>query len=184
MKQKQLSSFEISQICRELAILLHSGVMLGDGLALLAQEESGSISDVLTQIGHSVDRGESLTAALRVSECFPSYVVGMVEVGERSGRTEQALQALTRYYERQDQMNAQIRASLTYPTMLLLLILIVIVVLLSRVLPMFDGVYATLGGQLTGVAGGLLVLGRALDAAMPLLCAVGIGSRLGTGIYI
>ena len=50
--------------------------------------------------------------------------------------------------------------------------LIVIVVLLSRVLPMFDEVYATLGGQLTGVAGGLLVLGQALNAIMPLLCVL------------
>ena len=35
MERKQLSKIEISQVCRELAVLLHAGVMLGDGLALL-----------------------------------------------------------------------------------------------------------------------------------------------------
>ena len=96
----------------------------------------------------------------------------MVEVGERSGRTEQALQSLARYYERQEQMDRQIRSALTYPAILLLLMLVVIVVLLSQVLPVFDEVYASLGGQLTGVAGGLLLAGQALDAAMPLLCVL------------
>jgi type IV pilus assembly protein PilC len=45
-------------------------------------------------------------------------------------------------------------------------------VLLSQVLPVFNDVYASLGGRLTGVAGGLLLLGRGLDAVMPLLCAI------------
>ncbi len=49
--------------------------------------------------------------------------------------------------------------------------LLVIAVLLVRVLPIFDDVYASLGGRLTGVAGGLLALGRGLDAAMPALWA-------------
>ncbi|MEI3141195.1 MAG: hypothetical protein V8S34_06345 [Lawsonibacter sp.] len=42
--------------------------------------------------------------------------------------------------------------------------------LLTKVLPVFDQVYAGLGGQLTGVAGGLLALGRVLDRGMPVLC--------------
>lgn len=172
MERKQLSKIEISQVCRELAVLLHAGVMLGDGLALLAQEEQGENRQVLAEIGDAVDRGETLSGALRQSGQFPAYVVGMVEVGERSGRTEQALQSLARYYERQEQMDRQIRSALTYPAILLLLMLVVIVVLLSQVLPVFDEVYASLGGQLTGVAGGLLAAGQALDAAMPLLCVL------------
>ncbi len=172
MKQTLLSNMEISQICQELAILLHAGMMLGDGLALLAQEESGKTGELLAEIGLHVDQGKPLAAALRESRAFPSYVVGLVEVGERSGRTEQALQSLSRYYEQQDHMDRQIRAALTYPSILLLLMLAVIVVLLTQVLPVFDDVYASLGGQLTGIAGGLLVIGQALDAAMPVLCGL------------
>lgn len=172
MERYELTNLEISQICQELAVLLHAGVLLGDGLALLAQEEGGETGSLLAQIGKAVDQGETLAAALRKSERFPTYVVGMVEVGERSGRTEQALQSLSRYYERQAQMERQVRNALTYPAILLLLMLVVIVVLLSQVLPVFNEVYATLGGQLTGVAGGLLSVGQALDAAMPVLCAL------------
>jgi len=47
--------------------------------------------------------------------------------------------------------------------------LVVIGVLLVAVLPIFDSVYASLGGSLTGVAGGLLTLGIWLKNAMPAL---------------
>lgn len=170
MKRTTLSNMEIAQICQELAVLLHAGVLLGDGLALLAQEAGDKTGALLDELGRSVDGGQMLSAALRESGAFPVYVVGLVEVGERSGRTEQALQALSRYYEQREHLDRQVRASLTYPSILLLLMLVVIVVLLTQVLPVFDEVYASLGGQLTGVAGGLLLVGRALDAAMPVLC--------------
>ena len=156
MKRYELSKIEIAQICQELAILLHAGVMLGDGLALLAQEEGGKTGELLSELGRSVDQGDTLASALRESKAFPNYVVGLVEVGERSGRTEQSLESLSRYYEQQDQMERQIKSALTYPAILLLLMLVVIVVLLTKVLPVFDEVYASLG----------------LDAAMPALCAL------------
>ena len=44
--------------------------------------------------------------------------------------------------------------------------------ILSKVLPVFDEVYASLGGRLSGIAGGLLLAGQALDAVMPLLCVL------------
>ena len=87
------------------------------------------------------------------SGVFPSYVGGLVEVGERSGRLEQALSALSQYYLHREQLNRQIRSSLTYPAVLLVLMLAVIGVLLVRVLPCHDRVYLS-GGELTGVAGG------------------------------
>ncbi len=102
---------------------------------------------------------------------IPAYVCGLVEVGEETGRTEEALAALSRYYERRARLDRQVRSALLYPAVMLVLMLLVIAVLLVRVLPIFDDVYASLGGRLTGVAGGLLALGRGLDAAMPALWA-------------
>lgn len=96
-------------------------------------------------------------------------MIGLLEVGEQVGRTEETLLALTRYYEDRERMNRQLRNALTYPAILLLMMLVVIVVLLSRVLPVFDDVYASLGGSLTGFAGGLLALGNILNTIMPFL---------------
>ena len=173
MEHQLLSDLQTASLCRELSLLTHAGLRPGDGLTLLAQEEQdGALRELLAAMAGQTDLGLSLSAAFRDSGRFPAYVTGLLEAGERTGHTEEALRALSDYYEHRDRSNRQIRHALTYPVILLLLMLVVIVILLSRVLPVFDQVYTSLGGRLTGVAGGLLLLGRWLDAAMPVLCAL------------
>ena len=166
MKKKKLSYDELSRFCQSLAVTLHAGVNTGDSLALMAEDEN---SEVFADMGRKVDGGMALSAAMREEGVFPSHMVGLLEVGERTGKLEEALTALARYYEQRDQMDWRIRNALTYPAILLLLMLVVIVVLLTKVLPVFEGVYASLGGQLTGLAGGLLKLGQGLSIVMPVL---------------
>lgn len=148
MKGKQATYLEIASLCRELALLLHAGVRAGDGLALLAEEEpEAQRRKQLEEMARQVDDGASLGEALAGQGLFPAYVTGLVTVGERSGRTEEALNALSVYYEQRDQLDRQVRSALLYPSVLLVLMLVVIVVLLAKVLPVFDQVYASLGGE-------------------------------------
>ncbi len=173
MKQEKLTHEQISSLCMELALLLHAGVGVGDGLTLLAEEtEAAGDKALLEGLARQVDDGCPLAQALQESGRFPDYVCGLIEVGERAGHLEEALDSLSTYYNGRAQLDRRIRSALLYPAVMLLLMLVVIVVLLSEVLPVFNDVYSSLGGRLTGVAGGLLALGRVLDSAMPVLCVV------------
>lgn len=162
----------VAGLCLELSLLYHTGVAAGDALTLLAADSEGEEQALLTAMARRVDGGATLSAAMEESGAFPGYAVGLVAVGEQSGRTEEALKALSDYYERRARMERQLRNALLYPAVLLGLMLAVIGVLLVKVLPIFDEVYAALGGRLTGVAGGLLTLGRWLDAALPAVLVV------------
>ena len=169
MDKNIISHEAISSLCLELSMLFHAGVGTGDALTLLAEESDKAYGPMLASMADQVDGGASLSAAMKETGRFPVYVCGLVEVGERAGRTEEALAALSRYYEGRARLDRRIKSALLYPAVMLLLMLVVIAVLLVRVLPIFNDVYASLGGRLTGVAGGLLALGRALDGAMPVL---------------
>lgn len=172
MKQIHFTNMAIADLCHQLALLLRAGVRLDDGLILLSEEEEPAYRDLLAAIAGQVEEGSLLSAAFAQAGCFPPHVTGLLEVGERVGRTEETLLALSRYYEEREHTIRQLRNALTYPAILLLMMLVVIVVLLSRVLPVFDEVYASLGGSLTGLAGGLLALGNGLNAIMPFLGAL------------
>ena len=164
----KISNNEIASLCLELSLLLHGGVVMGDALALLVEEGW----EVLSGPARRVDEGSALSAALRESGAFPSYVCGLMEAGERTGRVEQTLAALSRYYEGRVRMGRRVRNALLYPAVMLALMLLVIGVLLVKVLPIFDSVYASLGGRLSGVAGSLLGLGQWLERSMPVLWAL------------
>ena len=168
--KRLISNDDIASLCLELSLLLHAGVSTGDALSLLAEE--GDREGVLKAMAEQVDSGETLSAALRESGAFPTYVCGLVEVGERTGRTEEALSALSRYYEDRVRLARRVRSALLYPAVMLVLMLVVIAVLLIRVLPIFNDVYASTGARLGGVAGGLLTLGRWLDGIMPVLWVI------------
>ena len=180
MKRK-LSNDEIASLCLELSLLLHAGVSTGDALSLLAQEEEHR--GMLSAMAEQVDGGKTLSTALRESGVFPVYVCGLVEVGERTGRTEEALAALSRYYEERVRIGRRVRSALLYPAVMLALMLVVIGVLLVKVLPIFDDVYASLGGRLTGVAAGLLNLGRWIEGAMPVLYLILAGLVLAVLVF-
>lgn len=166
---KTITNGELSSLTMELSMLLHAGIGVGDALSMLSGEDG--YRDLLDGMARRADEGKPLSQCLREGGRIPAYVCGLVEVGEETGRTEEALAALSRYYERRARLDRQVRSALLYPAVMLVLMLLVIAVLLVRVLPIFDDVYASLGGRLTGVAGGLLALGRGLDAAMPALWA-------------
>ena len=164
---KTITNGELSSLTMELSMLLHTGIGVGDALSMLSGEDG--YRDLLDGMARRADEGEPLSQCLREGGRIPAYVCGLVEVGEETGRTEEALAALSRYYERRARLDRQVRSALLYPAVMLVLMLLVIAVLLVRVLPIFDDVYASLGGRLTGVAGGLLALGRWLEGAMPVL---------------
>lgn len=170
---KKMTNEAIAAFCEELAWLIHSGVRVGDGLALLAEEEQDKEwKESLLRMAQKADEGIILSEILKEEECFPVYVHGIVNVGETTGRIEEALKALTRYYENKERMNRRIKSALLYPSILLVLMMIVLVILLTQVLPVFQSVFASLGGGLDGVAGGLLNLGLWLNDAMPVLCVI------------
>ena len=173
MKQHLLSHIEIAQFCQELSLLLHAGVEPGSGLLLLAQDTTDPANKaLLTDLTALTDEGLPLSEALKRSGAFPAYVSRLLYVGEQTGRTEEALSALSLYYQQQVRLERRLRSALLYPAVLMLVMVAVIVVLLTKVLPVFNDVYGRLGGTLTGLAGGLLAAGKALNAAMPLLCAL------------
>ena len=93
----------------------------------------------------------------------------MIRVSEHVGRIEKTLNSLARYYENRDRLSKNLKNALTYPSILLLVMLIIIVILISKVLPVFDEVYASFGGSLSGIAGQLVSLGNVLNKALPFM---------------
>ncbi|MBE6972354.1 MAG: type II secretion system F family protein [Ruminococcaceae bacterium] len=173
MTKRKLSNEELGAVCQSLTNLFHAGISAGDALDLMARdEEDPRLAAVLHQMAQRADEGASLEQVFREMGCFPAYLCALMEAGQRTGKTEHSLQALTDHYRARARMDEHLYAALLYPSMLLLVMFAVVAVLLVWVLPVFDDVYARLGSGLTGFAGGLLLLGNALRRALPVLCTL------------
>ena len=162
----------LARLFRALSLLLHAGIPLSDAIYLMKEDESGSEADALLAVGREMDSGAMLSIAMEKAGVFPAHALRMVEVGEATGHLESALASLADYYDEEDAMAKEIRSALLYPSVLFVMILAVIGVLVIKVLPVFDSVYSSLGGSLTGIAAGLLALGNILRSIMPALLVI------------
>ena len=169
---KYLRDEALTALCGELALLLHAGLDIAGGLAMLAEDREGPDGELLTALRRDAEEGLPLSECMERSGAFPPEVCAQVRCGERTGRLEETLSAMAESGESRLRLARQLRSALLYPSILFLLMLLVIGVLLIRVLPVFEEVYASLGGGMTGLAGGLLRLGEWLAAALPWLAPI------------
>ena len=184
MRRKVMSHESVSAFCLEMALLVHAGISAEDGLYLLAEDAADAKEEkMLTEMAQVLGEAEPLSQAVRRAGVFPAYVGDMIETGEQAGRLEESLRSLSAYYDRQMQLNNEIRSALLYPVVLMLLMLVIILVLLIKVLPVFNQVYEQLGGTVTGAAAVLLNLGDRLGTVMPVICVV-LGVILALGLFI
>ncbi len=179
MEKTRFTKEELSAFCLSLGHLLRAGLAAGDALAVLAKDGEAR-QPLLQAVAARLDEGQPLSDSL-AAEGFPSYICAMTAAGEQTGRTEEALFALADYYENRSRLENQLRSALLQPLLLLGLLAVVMVVLLGWILPVFDDVYRQLGTSLTGVAGLLLTVGRAIRAGAPVLLPLLGLAALGLG---
>ena len=152
MRKKTLDSLGVSAFCESMAMMIQSGIPTDEAILLLqsgkadSKHSGGLLEEGLGVMKQSVERGEGLAAAMRAAEIFPDYALQMVEAGESSGRLEDILFRLSRYYVDQKTISDRLRSAVVYPASMLVLIIAVLAVMLVMVLPSFTEVY----NQLTG----------------------------------
>ena len=159
--------------CTSLGYLMRAGLTAGDALTILAgDEQRAPYKEAIKAMAEAVEDGQNLSDAVTSSGCLPGFVGEMIAVGERTGRLDEALEALALDCDDRAATDRRLRSALAYPALLLLIMLAVIGVLLIYVLPVFDRVYSQLGSGLTGFAGALMRFGVGLGKIRWLLVAV------------
>lgn len=173
MSIKQLDGPYLSSFCMEMSLCLKAGISLSEGIYMLATDEMDrDLKEMLDGIYKKMDEGSSFEDALKSAECFPKYVIDMVEIGTKTGRLEDVMRALAGYYTRQEQITASIKNAVVYPFVLMFMLLLVIGVLVVKVLPIFNDVYNELGAEMSAIAVAIMNIGTAVTQYAAIILGV------------
>ncbi len=146
MNKLELSSKQLAFFCDQLHLILSSSIGLADGISSVIEGfDSEAVRGRLKEVRDNLELNKSLSSSLRLSGLFPDYMLTMVEVGEETGKTDQVMESLGKYYKKQDKLKKQIRDAVTYPLIISFMVMIVIAVLVVKVLPIFALVFSNLG---------------------------------------
>ena len=163
-KNQLLSAEELSAFSEQLALTVKTGIPLSESIMILRDDsETPAAKALLGKILDKLELGEPLAAALRSTEVFPVYMTQMVEIGEASGRLDTVLDSLHNYYARQDNISKSIKSAVTYPAIMLCILVAIILILVIKVLPIFNQVFNSLGGEMSPLAAGAMALGSIIS---------------------
>ena len=120
---------------------------------------------MLLYMAEGAELGDPCFKVLEDTGVFPAYVVRMAKLGQQSGTLDQMMESLADYYEKEYYMMKNIRNAIIYPVMMVGMLLIVLFVLFTRVMPVFEQVYAQLGVQMSPLSQAASRLGGILSGA-------------------
>lgn len=141
---------DVAVFSRQFSTMINSGLSLLRALSVLAdQTENRTLTTVILEVKADVEKGTSLSAALeKHPKAFSQLYVSMVKAGEAGGVLDETLNRLADTLEAQVALRAKIKSAMTYPVVVFSLVLLIVTAMLIFVVPMFQDLYADLGGTL------------------------------------
>ena len=137
---------------RQFATLVNAGLTLIRALAILEEQtEHAALAKVLSDVRLQVERGVALSEALNsYPKVFGHLYIAMIRAGEASGGLDKALLALAETMEKQVALRGRIKSAMAYPVTALCIVIAIASAILLFIVPIFKGIYKTLGGTLPG----------------------------------
>ncbi|TYQ13346.1 UNVERIFIED_CONTAM: type IV pilus assembly protein PilC [Acetivibrio alkalicellulosi] len=147
-KNKKVSLKDISVFCKQFHTMIDAGVTVIGSLDMLRrQTENSKLADVIEKIYDSVQKGVSLSEAVKKhDDVFPSIVISMMEIGEISGNLDVVLDRLALYIEKENKIKQKIKTATIYPKVIGIIAIAVVMLMLTFVVPSFMGMFQ--GSQL------------------------------------
>lgn len=176
IKQKEMALFS-----RQLATMVNSGLTLIRSLSILEdQSENPTLKEVTAGVRSKVEQGVSLSVALEDHpKAFSPLYVSMVRAGEVGGALDETLERLADTLESQARLRSQIKSAMAYPVVVLNLIVFIVLAMLVFVVPIFEKMYADLGGELPLPTQMLINISRFITSKWWLILAVFGGLTFG-----
>jgi len=167
---------DLAIMSRQMATMINAGLSLLRALNILAEQtENGALAKILFQVRSDVEAGSSLSVSMgRHSDVFPPLMVNMIKAGEVGGFLDQVLVSVAQNYEAEVKLRGKIKAAMTYPVVVFCMAIFAVVGMLVFIVPVFVGLFASMGGELPLPTKILVFLSQLMKWLIPVLIVVSI----------
>ncbi len=147
---KSIKQRDIAIFTRQLATMMKAGVPLLQSFDIVGRGSTNPrMTKLLTDIRTDVETGTSLSSAFRKHPMhFDALYCNLVEAGEAGGILEALLDRLAIYQEKTLAIKSKIKSALMYPVAVIVVAFIVLTVIMIFVIPAFEDVFKSFGGEL------------------------------------
>ncbi|MCV2394574.1 type II secretion system F family protein [Actinotalea sp. M2MS4P-6] len=167
---------DLAVMARQLATMINSGLSILRSLSILAEQtENKALAKVLGTVRGDVETGVALSVALgRHPAVFPPLMINMIKAGEVGGFLDQVLLSVAENYESEVKLRAKIKSAMTYPVVVFIMALLATAGMLLFIVPVFAGMFESLGGELPLPTRILVFLSDVMKIAAPIMLVAGV----------
>lgn len=140
-----INSSDLSLFCRQMNTLCRAGIPITMALSQLAESTRDPFfSQILWELVGDIESGQNLASAMkRHPEIFPRLMIGLIQVGETSGKLDETFLQLTQYFELEEINKKRVQSTLRYPTFVFISIIVAVIIVDIYVIPSFAKVFTT-----------------------------------------
>jgi type IV pilus assembly protein PilC len=172
VKPKSLQVFS-----RQFATMIEAGLNVVGSLVILEQQtDDAALAVVVKQLRADVEGGLLLSEAMaKYPRVFTRLYVAMVEAGEAAGILDIVLDRVAFQIEKQEAIRRRVKSAMVYPTMVLIFATLVLIGMLMFLVPIFQGIFQQLNGQLPVLTQYVVKASNLLKSAPYVLLAIPLG---------
>ncbi len=162
----RITEKDITIFSRLLATLINAGVPLDQCLESLSQQfKNPTMRSVVEQLKKDVESGENLSTALaKHPKVFTRLYTSLVHSGEAAGNLDEIMLRLAKYVEGAATLKRKIIGAMTYPLIIMAVCIMVGFGLLVFVIPKFEEIFESFGGDLPIMTKTLLAASKAVTS--------------------
>jgi type IV pilus assembly protein PilC len=148
--QQKVRTTDIIVFARQFSTMIDAGLPILQCLDILqTQQENKTFKRILKQIKESVEGGATLAESLKkFPKEFDDLFTNMIAAGEAGGILDAILKRLAGYLEKSAKLRGKVKGAMTYPLVVLGIAVLVTMVILIFVIPVFQEMFTSLGGNL------------------------------------
>lgn len=158
----------------QLQTLIRSGLSFSRAFELIIEGAKTKEKALYVRIFDEVVSGKELWRSLEADKVFTELDRSVVRIGEETGRLVDALEFLTDYYQKREEQKRMVTSALSYPIITLSIAIIVLVFMLLVVVPMFEQVYARMGGELPAITRQIIGMSESAPAVLGIMVLLGL----------
>ncbi|MBI3495150.1 type II secretion system F family protein [Candidatus Berkelbacteria bacterium] len=154
---------ELDYFIENLSMLIGSGMNIVDALESIKTElRSRELRKAIDFLKQEIGNGSPMWRAIEKANFMPNHIVGLIRIGEESGRLVENLQVIAMQQQKERELNSRVRSAMLYPLIVFSLTVVIGVGVAWFILPKLATVFSGLKLKLPLITRLLIAFGMVL----------------------
>lgn len=173
---RRVKTKDLAVFVRQFATMNNAGVSLPRTLHVLAEQaENPELRKTVHRVRIDVESGARLHDAMaKHPRVFPALMVNMAKAADVGGLLGDTLRQIADTLEADNRLRGRIKSAMTYPVIVLIIAVLMVIGMLTFVVPVFEGIFKQMGGQLPVITQILVSVSHSMIVTGPLLLIAGL----------